>query len=388
MTKLRTSLCCLTDFKPESLLKNTFFLAKHRVTVQCGLTLFVSLGVSFSAQVFAVPTKPTPELDSYQRTNEDVRYSVSFDQEPPSWMDETNDYLSKLVLDFSEYIDHGLAKDDDEEAIVNRSYIKIKALQSYSHRGFYDSDESIAVRIDLPHTEHNWKLILETDPDDYDNLESKQRGTPAESPTKNGAFGGVRLQGQQISHWKTNFDIGVKLRFPIDPFTRAELYRVGKLSDNWTALFSQEFFYFKSKGLGALSNLNFYYDVDESKGQIFKLGSSAQYLYDDDQWELVHQATYFDRMNEKNLVEYSLGMSLLPYEEKEVSNYWLSASWIHKLYKNWLYLTVTPQLEFPREYDYKFNPGIFIELEAFFSKNRKLNRLNRHIPKPTTDPDN
>ncbi len=303
-------------------------------------------------------------------------------------MDETNDYLSELVLGFSEYIDHGLAKDDDEEAIVNRSYIKIKTLQTYSHRGLYESDESISVRVDLPHTEHNWKLILETDPDDYDNLESKQRGTSTGSQTKEGAFGGVRLQGEQISQWKINFDIGVKLRFPIDPFTRAELYRVGKLSDDWTALFSQEFFYFKSKGLGSLTNLNFYYDVDELNGQIFKLGSSAQYLYDDDEWELVHQATYFDRMNEKNLVEYSLGVSLLPYEEKEVSNYWLSASWIHKLYKNWLYLTVTPQLEFPREYDYKFNPGVFIELEAFFSKNRKLNRLDRNIPKPTTDPDN
>ncbi len=385
MTKLLTSLCCLTDIKLKSLPKSVLFLVNQKVTLRCRPMMVGAFVGIFSLPVSAVQTQSSPELSSYQRTNENLRYSVLFNQKPPSWMDETNDYLSKLVLDFSEYIDHGLAKDDNEEAIVNRSYIKIKTFQTYSYRGLYDSDESIAVRVDLPHTEHNWKLILETDPDDYDNLESKQRGTSTGSPTKDGAFGGVRLQGEQISQWKTNFDIGVKLRFPIDPFTRAELYRVGKLSDNWTTLFSQEFFYFKSKGLGSLTNLNFYYDVDELNGQIFKLGSSAQYLYDDDQWELVHQATYFDRRNEKNLVEYSLGMSLLPYEDKEVSNYWLSASWIHKLYKNWLYLTITPELEFPREYDYKFNPGVFIELEAFFSKNRKLNRLNRYIPSPTTE---
>ncbi len=385
---LQVYVCYLTGITRKSLeIGHLFWGMIRSEVIRCKL-IITFLFATLPNTVAAIPAGADPNSSVYQRTDESLVISPDFNMESPSWMDQTNQYLSEFILDFSEYIDHGLAKDEDEEAIPNRSYIKITASEKYSHRGYYDSDERIAVRIDLPHTEHDWKLILETDPDDYDDLESKQRGIPSNDSTKNGAFGGVRLQGEQISHWKTNFDIGVKLRFPIDPFTRAELFRVGKLSENWTAGFKQEIFYFNSKGLGSLSGLDFYYDVDEDNGQIFKVGSSAQYLYDDDKWELLHQAKYYDRINEGNLMEYSLGVSLLPYEEKEVSNYWLSASWIHKLYKHWLFLSVTPQLEFPREFDYKFNPGLFIEIEAFFSKNRKLDRLNRYIPSPTSNPNN
>lgn len=348
--------------------------------------LVVSVFAAF--KVSATPYAYSLESIHYQRTDQALVDTYWFEKQSPSWMDQTNDYLSDLVLDFSEYIDHGLAKDDGEQAFTNKSYIKIVASEKYSHRGYYDSDERVSVRVDLPHTEHDWKLILETDPDDYDDLESKQRGIRTQSPNKHGAFGGVRLQDEQLSHWRTSFDIGVKLRFPIDPFVRAELYRVGKLSDDWTMGFSQEVFYFDSKGPGSLTGLNFYYDVDEAAGQIFKIGSSGQYLHNDEQWEVLHQAQYFDRINEKHLMEYSIGISLRPHNADEVSNYWLSASWVHKLYKNWLFLTVTPQLEFPREFDHQFNPGIFMEVEAFFSKNREVNRLNRYIPAPTSIPAN
>lgn len=348
---------------------------------------YVAILTALPFCALAIPTGAVPDTTDFERSNSDLRYSVPLTEVEFSWVDETNEFLSELVLDFSEFIDHGLAKEEDEEPFPNKSYIKIISAGKYSYSGDLDTDESIAIRIDLPHTEHNWKIIFETDPDDYDDLESKQRGLITSSPDSKGAFGGIRLQDEQISHWKTSFDIGIKIRLPLDPFARTEIYRVAKLSESWSTQVSQEFFYFNSKGLGSLSALNFYWDVDEAAGQIFKVGSSAQYLYDDDKWEVLHQAQYFDRLNDRHLMQYSMGISILPYDEDEVSNMWLSASWIHKLYKNWLFLTVTPQLEIPREYDYKLNPGIFIEFEAFFSKNRKADRLNRYIPEPTTNPD-
>ncbi len=348
---------------------------------------FIGTCTILSFPVFAASVNPEAESSTYEQSSKDTNYGESLPEEDDSWVDDTNDYLSDMVLGVGEYIDHGLAKDEDEPPLVNKSYIRLRTSAEYSHRGYLDTNNRLSVRIDLPHTEHDWKLILETDPDDYDDLESKARGTPASSTDNTGAFGGIRLQDEQISHWKTSFDIGVKIRWPPDPFTRAEVRRVGKISDDWTTQFSQEFFYFYSKGLGSLTSLNFYLDVDEPAGQIFKIGTSAQYLYDDDEWEVLHQAQYFDRINDKNLMEYSAGISLYPYDRDEVSNMWLSASWIRKLYKNWLFLTVRPQLELPREYDYKMNPGIYVQFEAFFSKNRKADRLNRYIPEPTTKPD-
>lgn len=301
------------------------------------------------------------------------------------WLDKTEDYLADSVHDFSRYLDQGLAKKEDEAPLVNRSYLRLRLKSEYSHRGYFDSDESVALRIDMPHLKNNWNLILETDPDDYDSLESKQRGLADQSSNRviNGAVGGVRLQNEQWRNWRGDLDLGVKIKLPVDPFVRAKARRVEELSADWTVQFKQELFYYHSVGSGTLTELNFYHADKGDLSEIVKLSSSAQYLYEDDNWELLLQLQYFDRINDEHLMEYAAGVTAEPNRNDEISNYWISAAWKQKVYQNWLYLYITPQINAPREFDYKLNPGILMELEVFFSKNRKWDRLNRYIPRST-----
>lgn len=186
---------------------------------------------------------------------------------------------------------------------------------------------------------------------------------------------------------ETNFDVGVLIKLPLDPFTRVELRRVEDISDSWAAQFKQQVFYYYSTGAGSLTSLSFYHRLDEEETKIFTATTSAQYFYDDRRWELVTSVGLSDRINRKHLLAYSAGVSVDPQESDEVTNYWLSMSWHQNLYKNWLYFTVTPKIDIPREYDYQMNPGIQMNLEVFFSKNRKIDRLNRSVPKSTREYD-
>lgn len=302
------------------------------------------------------------------------------------WADETETYVADTVHDFSTYIDHSLAKEENEEELMNKSYVRIRYKPEYTHRGYFDSDFKISARIDLPHTKRDWKLILETDPDDYDSLESKQRAlTPKSSSTTSGsdAIAGFRLQNAHWGEWKTHFDVGVKFKLPLDPFVRANLRRVDNLSENWTTQLKQELFYFDSKGLGSLTEFNFYYGNNNDPARIYKFSSSAQYLFDESGWELVNQIELFNRLNDHHLMEYSTGVSIDTNESDPLTNFWISASWRQKIYKDWLYLSITPQLDTPREFSHKLNPGVLIEIEAFFSKNHHVDRLNRYVPDPT-----
>ncbi|MGD6735973.1 hypothetical protein ACP5PY_06170 [Photobacterium leiognathi subsp. mandapamensis] len=63
---------------------------------------------------------------------------------------------------------------------------------------------------------------------------------------------------------------------------------------------------------------------------------------------------------------------------KQIANYWVSASWNKRIYKHGC-LQCTSTVKFPREYNYHPNPGVMIELEMFFSKNGKIDRLGRYI---------
>ena len=300
-----------------------------------------------------------------------------------TWIDDTQLSITDSIHEYSTTFDHFIGKDEDEQPINNRSYLRLRFNSSYSHREDFDSDASVYLKLDLPHTRKNWKLIFESDPDDFDRLEDKERGNTASGDSSlTGAVGGIRLQGKQLGEWQTNFDIGLKLKLPLDPFTRADLRRVDQLSFNWTSSIKQEVFYYHSKGPGTLTSLNLYYAIEENPSTILNLSTTAQYLDTDNNWELVYLAEIFDRLDENNLLQYSIGVSADSSPSYSITNTWTSVSWKHRLYKQWLYLSVTPELNFQDEFNYKVNPGIMVELELFFSSEGGIDRLKRKIPKP------
>ncbi|WED20760.1 hypothetical protein L3Q72_08895 [Vibrio sp. JC009] len=346
--------------------------ARRKVSV-----LFLSFSIAYS---------PLTAAEAEISEAADTSYSPEILlAEPESWVDLTETYISDTVHDFSSFLDHHLAKDENEEIITNRSYVKIDATSVYTHRDDYSSDGRIKARIHLPHIRKNWKLLLETEPDDYESLESKERDTAAKTANDSvdGAIAGVDLPQEQYKFWTSDLDIGIKIKLPFDPFIRGEIRRVEELSENWTGQFKQRVFHFHSIGSGTLSELSFYYAVNEDESDIITATSSAQYLHEDHSWELLQQFVYSDRLNDRHLLEHAIGLSANPDEDEKITNYWISTSWRQKLYKDWLYLYVTPEIEFPRTYDYKINPGVMLQVEAYFTKKRDINRLNRSIPKST-----
>lgn len=385
MTPIKQKSMDINRYCYAKLLLPTTFIRLLNVVVRIPIYLFVLLLPSYAS---AQPASDVEFGKSSLSNMPVILQDYIEEMHPPiddNWADATESYFATMVHDFSTYIDHGLAKDEDEQQLENRSYLRLRTNFNYTHRGDFDSKGRVSVRVDLPHVEENWNLIFDTDPDDYDSLENKQRdlGGGRTTTSNEGAIGGVRLEGDQIKHWKTKFDIGIKIRWPIDPFVRTELQRVENVTDDWVTQFRQELFYYHSIGLGSLTELNFFYPVNDNHSTILSLNSSAQYLYEDYGWELLQQVVLADRINREHLMEYSVGIDIEPKASDEIGNYWLSATWRHKLYKNWLFLAITSQVDAPREYNYKANPGVLIEVEAFFSRNRKVDRLRRSIPAPT-----
>ncbi len=355
-------------------MQNFFFIA---------VFFYITASLNVMANTIPLNGDNEPQFGSSSLMDDSSEFSQP--EEDLLWLENMKDYLSSYTNDFSTYIDHALASPKDDEVLENRSYIGLRSMAEYSHYGDFHSDARVVLRIDLPNTQHKWHIIFETDGDDNNSLESKERDSVQEnvSNESNTAIGGIGIEEGLWTFWKTNFDIGVKIKLPLDPFTRAELRRVEDISDSWAAQFKQQVFYYYSTGAGSLTSLSFYHGLDEDKKQIVTAGTSAQYLYDDRRWELVTSVGLSDRINRKHLLAYSAGVSVDPHESDKVTSYWLSLSWYQNLYKNWLYLMVTPKIDIPRAYDYEINPGIQMNLEVFFSKNRKIDRLKRSIPKST-----
>lgn len=306
-------------------------------------------------------------------------------QSVTQWVNGSQQSVSDSVHSIGEYLDTSLTKNEDKQKLINRTYLRLRNRALYSHRGYFDNDFKIYFKLDLPHLKRDWKLILDSEPSDYDSLENKQRGiAPETSHHRGDTVGGFRLQDTQWGRWRADFDLGIKLKLPLDPFTKARVSRVDNFSTDWTSKIDQELFYYHSKGLGSLSELSFYYALTADEQNIFRTSTSAQYLQKKDKWELVQQVNLYQRLNKNNLLEHSMGISADTNANKKITNYWLSTEWKRCLYKDWLFLSARPQLDFPNDYDHHANLSIMFELEIFFSKNRDIDVLGRYIPKATT----
>ncbi|WP_236690677.1 hypothetical protein [Photobacterium angustum] len=86
------------------------------------------------------------------------------------WVDDSHQSLTDTVHDIGEYLDESLAKDEDEGALTNRSYLRIRNRLAYSYRGKLDNDFKVYFKLDLPHVKRDWKLIIDSEPGDFDSL--------------------------------------------------------------------------------------------------------------------------------------------------------------------------------------------------------------------------
>lgn len=336
------------------------------------------MACTLSSPLFASPSVAAPPPESPPRTTLGDDESTWVD-----WLDETQGSIADTVHDYSADLDHYIGKEDGEDPLDNQSYLRLRQRLRYAHREDLDSDANLYFRLDLPHTEKNWKLIFDTAPDDFDRLEDKERGISNRSDDGlSRAVGGVRLEGQILGAWKPNFDIGLKLKLPLDPFTRADIQRIDQLSASWTSRVKQELFYYHSKGPGIITAIDFYFSPNRHISTLLKLSTNLQYLDTENNWEYVQQAQLLDRLSDDTLMTYSLGISADSRPTYAITNSWVSASWKHRFYKNWAYITIIPELNFQDAYNYKINPGIMVELALYFSAKRKIDHIRQTIPTP------
>lgn len=162
-------------------------LQKQLYLPVCFLSIIPSIS---QAEQNTVANSESPQTVSEQSAD-NVEQHNSF----ADWVDNSHQSLTETVHNIGEYLDESLAKDEDESDLVNRSYLRIRNRSIYSYRGKLDNEFKVYFKLDLPHVKRDWKLIIDSEPSDFDSLESKQRGiTTGSKNTSGDTVGAFRLQ--------------------------------------------------------------------------------------------------------------------------------------------------------------------------------------------------
>lgn len=282
-------------------------------------------------------------------------------------VDASRDYLSGRFVSLVASIDNFFGNDRNYQE-TNDSVLQmdINKVIGYNGDGFVLSGRA---KVRLPNTEKRLHLLVETDPDkntaNPSTLNQSAQPAPA-SPVSYGA--GIRYEKSEDDRWYFSADTGLKLAgIQTAPFARSRLSYATPL-EQWRLKASETAFWFNSTGIGETTQLDFERPISDPL--LFRATSLATWLHDQQNFNLGQYFSIFQTVDDRTKMQYQAGAIGLTRPITEVTDYFISVLYRHRLHREWLYFDLGPQLHFPRTRNFRASALLGMRLEILFDKSR------------------
>lgn len=282
------------------------------------------------------------------------------------WFISVRDSWSGDLNAMATSVDRFFAGDNVQER-YNKTYGKIGFAQVFQKRGEHITNNRLRLHLDLPNTEHRWKLIFETDRLEDQSLLQQQTDVPLDDvkiSDDEGTSGALRFVFNEYKRWKLDADLGLKTPLPLDPFIRLQARRKKDLGAFWRVKFGQTFYQYGRLGFVNRTRLSFERAISDD--YFLRNTLQARFVDKDNNWEFSETLSTFHILDEKHVMDYAVGVVAQSEPLTQVTNYYISAKLRKLLYKKWFYLDIQPVLAFPRSDDFKLNPSIMFRIEVVF----------------------
>ncbi|MGB3624012.1 hypothetical protein FT643_05865 [Ketobacter sp. MCCC 1A13808] len=297
-------------------------------------------------------------------------FYVPYDE--PGYVDRSVEYLVESREKLSDALENmGRRMDayfagEKFQTYNNDSYAILRLGGKWYEGAEFDPDFNVKFRLDMPGTKERYRLVLQYGDDNDRSLEERNRPSEAASTSdQNSLFAGLlRTLDGGTGEWETKLSAGVKVKAPPDPFVRSTGLRQFKLSPDWNLQLRGQAEWFNSDG--------FHGDVDiildnlVAENFLFRSNTLLDWREELDTLEFGQVFSLYQQLPGTRAIEYQLGAFGTGYDYSEVDIVYLSAAYRSQPYKDWLYLSVIPEVAFPREENFHQTFSITVLLEVHF----------------------
>ncbi len=300
-------------------------------------------------------------------TTVDETQQAPYWQRSAAWMAGSRDELSEHIETLGRRLDSFFS---GQEVMVdkNKSYIRMRLGAIWKERYGVENDSDIKFRLDLPATKERYRIVIESESEEDHSLEESNRPALMDqsSPSRESVSAAVRFVSGVVKHWDTDLDIGVRTRIPLDPFIRGTAKREWDLDDNWVGRIHQRVSYFHSNSFSAKTK--FIFERPLSQKSLFRHKTELEWEKLEDQLAFADVFSVFNEIDDDRVVEYQFGILGSSLSNTHIDDIFVGANYRERLYKDWLYLEVIPEILFPREDDYEMTHSLTLRLEVMFTK--------------------
>ncbi|HMC13179.1 MAG TPA: hypothetical protein VKG67_02400, partial [Gallionellaceae bacterium] len=224
--------------------------------------------------------------------------------------------------------------------------------------------------VTLPRAEKSLHLLLESDPDKNTAIGPTQTLgiLPVTNTTPESYGAGVRYEKSEEERWHFNTDGGLKFAgLNTAPFARMRgSYAVP--IENWRLKAAETVFWFNTTGAGETTQVDL--ERTFSDPLLFRATSIATWLNNNQSFNLRQDFSVFQTLDERNAMQYQASAVGVSNSTTQVTDYVILTLYRHRLHRKWMFLEISPQLQFPRTRNFQASSSLTMRLEILFDKSR------------------
>lgn len=265
-----------------------------------------------------------------------------------SYMDTTHRFISDSWV----MVNHGFdtyfsekeyAKSDNQSEIT----VSLSALKKESEE--FEHSVDLRLRVHLPKISDRLSATIEKETDRVVEAQGNEAEIQREVGQESSYTADVRYS--LIDSIRGQFDVSTGLRFdlPLDPFVRVELART--FENRWLNVhMGQYFIYYRQRSLREYTRLGFSRSLGENWS--FRQNNVLSWQRTTSKFVFRNSLDLNHRFSDKSVFVYSFGANAFLSPTYYYYRYDAALSWRRKLYKDWIFGSLTGGVEFYKERDW------------------------------------
>lgn len=255
----------------------------------------------------------------------------------------------------------------------NESYLRLGAFNRYTEDGRMGYEPEARFKLDVPTSEEQFRIIVESDADDLAPLsEQQQKGTLSPEDEEENSFtaGALRYLSPLSERWNASTDLGARLRLPIQVFARARTWSDWYPTNEWRLRVDQRIFWYAQDGWISRSWFGFHRNLGPHWQ--FRASSEARWVHRKRGFELAQIARFQRRYRNRHFLRLRFGVLGETFDNWARTEYFTDLLYRKRLHDDWLYGEVIPSLRYRREEDFQPEATLTFRIEMFFSTSGDL----------------
>ena len=286
-------------------------------------------------------------------------------------LDQPHDFLSRRVEEYSRKLDNFFS-DPNRAYDSTGSTLQIRGHVKFFEGGLTEGKSDVRANVTLPNTEDRLKLVVQRGLEagtqtaaerDIKNATGSSQVTAPAAPQDNNYYLGLKAMAAEVFGVTLSAEAGAKFGRPVDPYVRLRAFRDFVFSQ-WAIRASETPLWKRSEGSSAASEIAALRPLND-EWQL-RLTSKATWRSTTNYFDLAQIGSLYYTPDKRTAYTFELGAFAPSDRSQKLSLYSVTVRARRQIYRDWLYLELTPQILYQEANGFRPANSLMLQLETLF----------------------